>query len=96
MKHTSRISLAVATAAAVVVPVAGASPAEAAGATGIYQNCTALHTKWKHGVGRKGAHDHTSGTPVTNFFHSTKAYKNAMRRNSRLDADKDGIACEAR
>lgn len=48
------------------------------------------------GVGRNGAHDHTSGVPVTNFFHSTKAYKRAMNHNGRLDADKDGIACEAR
>lgn len=95
MKHTSRIALAAATAAAVVVPLAGVSPAEAS-ATGIYRNCTALHHKWKHGVGRNGAHDHTSGVPVTNFFHSTKAYKRAMNHNKRLDADKDGIACEAR
>jgi hypothetical protein len=63
-------------------------------ATGIYKNCTALHTKWKHGVGRAKAHDHTSGTPVTTFFHSTKQYNTAINKNSRLDADKDGIACE--
>jgi hypothetical protein len=38
----------------------------------------------------------TSGTPVTNFKHSTKKYKKAMRHNSDLDRDKDGIACEKR
>ena len=65
-------------------------------ATGIYRNCTALHTKWKHGVGRSTAHDKTSGTPVTNFYHSTRQYRIAMNRNSGLDRDKDGIACEAR
>jgi len=65
-------------------------------ASGIYRNCTALHTKWKHGVGRSNAHDHTSGTPVTNFFHSTKQYRIAINKNGRLDADKDGIACESR
>ena len=41
--------------------------------------------------GRK-AKDKTSGTPVTNFKHSTKKYKKAMRHNSDLDRDKDGIA----
>ena len=29
-------------------------------ATGMI-NCTALHTKWKHGVGKSTAHDKTSG-----------------------------------
>ena len=71
------------------------SPAADA-ASGIYRNCTALHHKWKHGVGRAGAHDKTSGTPVTNFFHSTKQYRIAMNKNRGLDRDKDGIACESR
>ena len=76
------------------VVVATAPAADAA--TGIYRNCTALHTKWKHGVGKSSAHDHTSGTPVTNFFHSTRQYNVAMNKNRGLDRDKDGIACEAR
>ena len=92
---STRLGLAAAAAAAVVVPLAGAAPAHAS-ATGIYRNCTALHTRWQHGVGRAGAHDHTtSGDPVTNFFHSTRAYKRAMNHNKGLDRDKDGIACEA-
>jgi hypothetical protein len=41
-------------------------------------------------VGRVGAHDYTSGTPVTNFRRSNTLY----RANSRLDRDEDGIACE--
>lgn len=67
-----------------------------AAATGIYQNCTAFHAKYKHGAGKSGAHDHTSGKPVTNFYRSTKVYNAAMSHNKRLDADKDGIACEKR
>lgn len=67
-----------------------------ASATGIYKNCTAFHTKYKHGVGRSGAHDHTSGTPVTNFYHSTKVYNTAMKKHADLDRDRDGIACEKR
>jgi hypothetical protein len=43
-----------------------------------------------HGVGRYGARDHTSGTPVTNFRRSNRLY----RQNRGLDRDKDGIACE--
>ena len=61
-----------------------------------YKNCTQLHSKYPHGVGKKGAHDRTSGTPVTSFTKNTKAYNKAMSYNSRLDADKDGIACEKR
>jgi hypothetical protein len=76
----------------VVVVTAPAADA----ATGIYKNCTALHGKWKHGVGKSNAHDKTSGTPVTNFFHSTTQYKKAMGKNKGLDRDKDGIACEAK
>jgi hypothetical protein len=67
----------------------------AAQASGIYDNCTALHHRWPHGDGRKHAHDHTSGTPVTSFKHSTRLYNRAMFFNAGLDGDKDGIACEA-
>ena len=65
-------------------------------ATGIHRNCTALQKKWKHGVGRAGARDKTSGKPVTNFYRSTKQYRIAMNKNRGLDRDKDGIACEKR
>ncbi len=65
-------------------------------ATGIYRNCTALHTKYKHGVGRAGARDHTSSKPVTTFTRNTRVYKIAMSKNRGLDRDRDGIACEAR
>jgi hypothetical protein len=53
-----------------------------------------VNTKWRHGVGKRFARDHTSGTPVTNFYHSTRLYNIAIGYNRRLDADKDGIACE--
>jgi hypothetical protein len=57
-----------------------------------FANCTAMHTLFKHGVGRVGARDHvTSGTPVTTFFVSTPLYN----ANTTLDRDKDGVACEA-
>jgi hypothetical protein len=45
-------------------------------------------------VGRFGARDKTTGVPVTNFRHSTRLYRTAMRFNKGLDRDKDGIACE--
>jgi hypothetical protein len=59
-----------------------------------WKNCTAVHKRYPHGVGKAHAHDHTSGVPVTNFKHSTRLYNIAMAYNRRLDADKDGIACE--
>jgi hypothetical protein len=41
-----------------------------------------------------GARDKTTGEPVTNFKRSNTVYRTAMRNNSRLDRDNDGIACE--
>ncbi|MDQ1713358.1 MAG: hypothetical protein QOE45_2808, partial [Frankiaceae bacterium] len=43
---------------------------------------------------KRYAVDHTSGTPVTNFYHSTRRYRTAMSHNGDLDRDRDGIACE--
>ncbi len=88
----------VATAALIATPVVAAPAAEAAAVPAKYKNCTALHKHYEHGVGRKGAHDKTrSGRrPVTTFKVSTKIYKAAVRANKRLDADRDGIACEKR
>jgi hypothetical protein len=71
------------------------APAEAA--TGLYKNCTALHHRYPHGVGKKGAHDKVRGhsKPVTTFTVNTKVYLAATKANRNLDADHDGIACEA-
>ena len=66
--------------------------ASSASASPSFANCTAMHAKYRHGVGKVGAHDHTSGVPVTNFYRSNRLY----RLNSRLDRDNDGIACEKR
>jgi hypothetical protein len=57
-----------------------------------YPNCKVLNSRYPHGVGRVGAHDHTrSGSdPVTNFRRSTALYL----ANRGLDRDHDGIACE--
>jgi hypothetical protein len=60
----------------------------------LYKNCTNLNKKYPHGLGKLGARDHTSGTPVTTFKRSTKLYKFAMSYNRGLDRDKDGVACE--
>jgi ABC-type sugar transport system substrate-binding protein len=76
-----------------------AAPALAAprSASTWWTNCTQLHNRYKHGLGRANAHDHTkSGTnPVTNFYRSTRLYNYSTSHNSRLDADHDGVACEA-
>lgn len=72
----------------------GPAPAGIAAAPALYKNCTNLNKRYPHGLGRLGARDHTSDTPVTNFKRSTKLYKLAMSYNRGLDRDKDGIACE--
>ena len=68
--------------------------AAASRAPALYKNCTALNKKYPHGLGRVGARDKTSGTPVTTFKRSTRLYRLAMSNNKGLDRDKDGIACE--
>ena len=60
----------------------------------LYKNCTNLNKKYPHGLGKNGARDRTTGTPVTNFKRSTKLYNLAMSHNRGLDRDKDGVACE--
>jgi hypothetical protein len=59
-----------------------------------WKNCTQVNKRYPHGVGRVGARDKTSGTPVTTFRRSNLLYRTAMRYNRGLDRDKDGIACE--
>lgn len=79
---------------AVGVPIATASSPSVGASAKIYKNCTALNKVYPHGVGRKGAKDHVSGTSkrVTNFKVSTAIYN----ANKKSDRDKDGIACEKR
>lgn len=91
MKLVYRIGAACAT--AVVLTAVSVAPADAAVS---YKNCTSFQKTYPHGLGKATARDKTSGTPVTNFKHSTKKYKKAIRNNSDLDRDRDGIACEKR
>ena len=75
-------------AALLVLAMQVAAPAEAKS----YRNCEALNAHYAHGVGKKGAHDHTSGVSVTNFKRSAELY----RQNEGMDRDGDRIACEKR
>jgi hypothetical protein len=63
-----------------------------------WNNCTQVHTRYPHGVGRTNARDSVRGStaPVTTFKRSTSLYNLAMGYNSGLDRDKDGVACEQR
>ena len=92
-------ALAAVVVAAIVLSVASA-PAATSAIPYLWQNCTHVHTKYRHGVGKVGAHDRTTGTPVTTFYRSTRIYNIAMSYNAQrgynLDRDKDGIACEKR
>lgn len=77
---------------AAATTVLSSTPAHA---SGLFDNCTSLHTRWPHGVGRLHAHDATSGTPVTAFKHSNRLYHRAITHNAGLDRDHDKIACES-
>jgi Excalibur calcium-binding domain len=59
-----------------------------------WKNCTIVNQRYPHGLGKRFAHDKTTGIPVTNFYRSTRLYLVAMSYNRGLDRDKDGIACE--
>jgi len=72
-----------------LVGLVPAVPAEASAARK-FKNCSALNKVYPHGVGRPGARDKTSDTPVTNF-RVDRALYNA---NKGKDRDGDGIACE--
>ena len=102
MKTTKRVGAIAALVAAVGTFVTAAQAAylhSAAARDGVaaplvYKNCTNLNKKYPHGLGRAGARDRTSDTPVINFRRSTKLYNLAMSYNRGLDRDKDGVACE--
>jgi hypothetical protein len=104
----ARTSLAAAALAAVLALSPGiataqppsATPASAATTASLqvsarykFKNCTAMNKVYPHGVGRKNAKDHTSGTRVKNFKHNTALYLKIMGHRD-LDRDNDGIACE--
>ena len=90
MTKTRRFMTATVAALALTVPAGALTGSAEALTPHKFANCTALNKVFKHGVGKPNAHDHTSGTPVTNFKKSLAWYK----KNAGSDRDKDGIACE--
>src|SRR3954453_24247212 len=52
-----------------------------------YKNCRALNNYFKHGIGRVGARDHTTGTPVTNFKAQQPALPTEQGSRSRRRRD---------
>jgi Excalibur calcium-binding domain len=95
--QASRVSVALAAGAIAVGGVSLASAAPTA-TPRPWQNCGQVNAKWPRGIGNVGAHDSVRGNtePVTTFKRSNTLYRKAMSYNKRLDADKDGIACEKR
>lgn len=91
-----KLKVAASTTAIGVALLAGVAqaPADARPNPHLWDNCTHYNNKYPHGVGKNHAHDHTTGTPVRNFLHSTKKFRIAMNHNSGLDGDDDNIACE--
>ncbi|HEX3327063.1 MAG TPA: excalibur calcium-binding domain-containing protein [Actinomycetota bacterium] len=80
--------------AAMVAALVGADVAVAK-APPLCKNCTNLNKKYRHGIGKAHARDHTPGGPVTTFLRSDRLYRIAMSYNRGLDRDHDGIACES-
>ena len=85
-------------AGAIAVGVAEAPAATSYVGPAIWKNCTNVHKRYPHGVGklratRSSAGQHRARDDVQ-AQHT--ALQHAMRYNKRLDADKDGVACEKR
>ena len=73
------------------------APASAAAATAkSYQNCTALNRAYPHGVKKSSGTKDVVRSHGRTYKHASKAYtsKALYNANTRLDRDKDGIACE--
>jgi hypothetical protein len=85
---------------AALLSLVAATPSAEAARAKHYKTCKAMGKDYPHGVGRKGARDHTSGKRVRNFVRNNKLYsyndgKGANPpREYDLDRDNDGIACE--
>ena len=96
MKRTLVVLLIASASAATGVAGVTSAPAARGAIQYLWQNCKHVNARYPHGVGKRFAHDKTSGIPVTNFKRSTLLYLRAMSYNRGLDRDKDGIACEKR
>lgn len=87
-----RLSLAVVSLVLVLVVPMSTAFAGPSKVPPLFRSCKNLNKKYPHGVGRPGAHDHGSYTPP--YKVSARLYNLAMSYNRKLDADRDGIACE--
>ena len=73
-----------------LVSVVGISP-PADAAVKKFANCTEMNKQYKGGIGKPGAKDkRASGRAKYAPYRSTALYN----ANSKMDRDKDGIACE--
>jgi hypothetical protein len=64
-------------------------PAEAAHH---YRNCTALHRDWRYGVAKS---KRAARREVHDGYHYPHVSRRLYRANRTLDANNDGVACEA-
>jgi hypothetical protein len=97
--RTRSITVGIVLAAVAVTGLGSAATAQAATATK-YANCTAVHKVYSGGIAKKATTvntvHHTNGTVEKRKLKGTVKKDDALyNANSKLDADKDGIACEA-
>lgn len=97
------ISLAAAT-TLIIGGMATYAPSQTDAASGIYKNCTTFNKTYSKGVAKSSTTKNRVVNKKTNKVTykplskgtkiSAKIYKEAMKKNSDLDRDTDGIACE--
>ncbi|QRY62824.1 excalibur calcium-binding domain-containing protein [Gordonia sp. PDNC005] len=92
--YCSAVITRICTAAAIALTVVAVAPhpdADAAPAKR-YANCSALNKDFRHGVARPGGRDLVKGKskPARGYAVNRAVYS----KNTHLDRDKDGVACE--
>jgi Excalibur calcium-binding domain len=90
MRSKLAVLLIAAASAATAVVGAASTPAAPSAIPYLWPNCKHVNARYPHGVGKRFAHDKTSGVPVTNFRRSTLLYLRAMSYNRGLDRDRTG------
>jgi Ni/Co efflux regulator RcnB len=87
-----RMVIALVAIAAITLPAAQASGTQEARGARQYANCRALHRDWEHGVARSRA---AANAEVADGYGRPHVSRALYRANRDLDANDDGVACEA-
>lgn len=75
-----------------LVLISSAAAPEFAQAVAHYANCTAMHRDWRHGIAKSRR---AADREVHDGYGRPHVSRRIYRANRQLDANDDGVACEA-